>query len=63
MQKSKPPKTDSKPTTKHDSKPTTKQTKKKPKKESESKYLSDSELVDKVKFKAAFPDWCKDKLA
>ena len=61
--KSKPPKPNSKPESKPNSKPTTKQTKKKHKKESESKYFSDSELFDKVKFKAVFPDWCKDKLA
>lgn len=58
--KSKPPvKPDSKP----NDKPTTKQTKNKPKKESESKYFRDSNLFDKVKFKEAFPDWQRDKLA
>jgi hypothetical protein len=62
--KSKPPmKPDSKPNDKPDSKPTTKQTKKKHKIESESNYFRDSEYFDKNKFKSAFPEWQKDKLA
>lgn len=35
--------------------------KRKPKRES--KYFMDSELFDKLKFKDAFPEWQKDKLA
>lgn len=59
--KSKPtPKPDSKPI----SKPTPKQRETKRENKIESKCLfKDSELFDKVKFKEAFPEWQRDKLA
>jgi len=58
--KSKPtPKPDSKPI----SKPTPKQRETKRENKIESKYFRDSELFDKVKFKEAFPEWVRDKLA
>lgn len=57
----------SKPTQKPDSKPISKPTPKqretKKKNKIESKYFRDSELFDKVKFKEAFPEWSREKLA